>query len=351
MSGFSVEGLQIRGISTSVPKEEVSNFDYDLLSASEKKMLVKTIGVETRRVAQAGTTTSDLAIHAANKLFDKTGWERDSVDLLVFVTQSRDYYLPSVGVVAQNKLGLSSSCMAFDIGLGCSGYVYGLSVISSLLSSSNWKRAILLVGDVSTISCSYNDKSTYPLFGDAGSATFVENTGGNNKWIFDLNSDGSGEDAIKITHGCLRNIPDETSFIEKERGPGIKRADLHLSLDGLEVFNFSISTVPKSIKRFLEENDSPIEKMDYFVMHQANLLMNETIRKKIKASVEQTPYSIKKYGNTSSASIPLTITTELGELKNRKSKLLLSGFGVGLSWANAILENDEIPFLLINDYQ
>jgi len=349
MADFSVSGLQIAGIGCSIPKQEISNYDYDLLEESEKKLLVKTIGVETRRVASKGTTTTDLAIDAAEKLFVETKWDKESVDLIVVVTQSRDYYLPSVGPIVQDKLGLSTKCMAFDVGLGCSGYVYGLSIVASMLKGANWKRAILLAGDVSTISCSYNDKSTYPLFGDAGSATFIENTESGNNWIFNLNSDGSGEDAIKITHGCLRNLPNEESFIEKERAPGVTRADLHLALDGLEVFNFSITTIPKSIKQFLENYKLEQDNIDAFVMHQANLLMNETIRKKLKFTPDQTLYSIKKYGNTSSASIPLTICNNEGQI-DKGDNMLLSGFGVGLSWGNAYIELDEKPITMISDF-
>lgn len=349
MAGFSTKGLQIVGISCSLPKQELSNFDYDLLEEKEKKLLVKTIGVETRRVASSGTTTTDLAIDAAEKLFVKTEWQKESVDLLVVVTQSRDYYLPSVGPISQNKLGLPKTCMSFDVGLGCSGYVYGLSIVASMLKGANWKRAILLAGDVSTISCSYNDKSTYPLFGDAGTATFIENISENNLWSFDLNTDGSGEDAIKITHGCLRNIPSEDSFIEKERAPGVIRADLHLSLNGLDVFNFSITTIPKSIQEFLERNSINNDAIDAFIMHQANLLMNETIRKKLKISEDKTLYSIQKYGNTSSASIPLTFCYNQEQIKSQ-AKLLLSGFGVGLSWGNAYIELGNKPITIITDY-
>jgi len=348
MAFFSVEGLNIKGISTAVPTQSKSVLDYDLMSDSEKKMFVKTVGVENRRVAEEGVTSLDLGVHAANQLFQKIGWEKESVDLLVFVTQSRDFYLPSMGPLAQHKLGLSTTCMAFDIGLGCSGYVYGLSIVASMLKSSNFKRAILLAGDVSTISSCYSDRSTYPLFGDAVTATFVENSNANNKWSFELYSDGSGEEAIKIPYGGLRNLPTVDSFEEKERGPGIKRSDLHLALNGIDIFNFSVSKVPKSINDFLLKLGMQRDEIDYFVMHQANKLMNETIRKKVSFEIEKTPYSLKDFGNTSSASIPLTIVTELEVLKSKKSTLLLSGFGVGLSWANALVENDLIEYLLLS---
>jgi|TARA_R110000782_G_scaffold259894_1_gene350753 3-oxoacyl-[acyl-carrier-protein] synthase-3 len=349
MGFIDVEGIQIKGVSTVVPKQVVYNKNYELLTLSEREMLIKTTGIKQRRVANKSTTTSDLAIEAANHLFDKVDWKRTEIDLLVFVTQSRDYYLPSTAVISQHKLGLSTSCIAFDIGLGCSGYVYGLSIIASMLKSGNLEKAILLAGDVSTISCNYNDKSAYPLFGDAGSATFIEKTNKKNKWSFDLNSDGSGEDAIKITDGGTRNLPSEDSFILKQFEGGIQRNGFNLALNGIDIFNFSVTTVPKSIKNFLTIKETDIDSIDYFIMHQANLIMNETIRKKLKIDPEKIPYSLADYGNTSSASIPLTMAL-VESLKTNTSKLLLSGFGVGLSWGNALLENDAIPHLLINDY-
>jgi len=320
-----------------------------VLSLSERKMFIKTTGVENRRMAEKGTTTSVLAVQAANHLFKEINWQRDEIDLLVFVTQSRDYYLPSMGVIAQNKLKLATSCMAFDIGLGCSGYVYGLSIIASLMQNENMKKAILLAGDISTISCNYKDKSTYPLFGDAASATFIEKTSGDNEWSFELFSDGTGEDAIKINDGGLKHLPSKDSFKEKKYEGDIVRNGFNLSLKGMDIFNFSVTTVPKSITHFLNNKSITFNEIDYFVMHQANLIMNETIRKKLKVSPEKVPYSLKDFGNTSSASIPLTLTM-LEAIKQKESTLLLSGFGVGLSWANAIIENEAILYLLINDF-
>lgn len=344
-----IKGINIVGISAVVPQDIYSNFEYDLLSDAEKKMLVRTIGVEQRHVAGEGVTTSDLAIDAANKLFEKTEWDRGTVDVLVFVTQSRDYYLPSVGPIAQDRLKLPKSCMAFDVGLGCSGYVYGLNILASLLKANNLKRGILLAGDVSTISCSYNDRSSYPLFGDAATATFVEidNESGS-EVFFDLNSDGAGEDAIKIPAGGLRNKPSVEAFEEKKREDGNTRADFHLALNGVDIFNFSIGVVPKSVRSLLANFGLDIEDLDLFVMHQANLLMNETIRKKLKIETYKVPYSIRDYGNTSSASIPLTLSLE-DEIINKN--ILLSGFGVGLSWANAFLRNVTIPYLITSTYQ
>lgn len=349
MAQIEVEGIKIKGISTVVPSQSISNFDYEKISFSEREMLVRTTGIKNRRVANNGVTTSDLAIQAANHLFKETGWNRNEIDILIFVTQSRDYYLPSTAVIAQHRLNLPKTCMAFDIGLGCSGYVYGLSIISSLLNNANNKKSILLAGDVSTISCNYNDKSSYPLFGDAGSATFIEKSNEMNKWVFDLYSDGSGEDAIKIPDGGIRNLPSLTSFNEEVFDGDILRNRFNLALNGIDIFNFSVSTVPQSIIKFLNSQEVDQENVDYFIMHQANMLMNETIRKKLKFDKEKVPYSLKEFGNTSSASIPLTMCL-MDKKRFKNSRLLLAGFGVGLSWANAILEVDSIQYLLLNDY-
>lgn len=341
MARLNITGVRIAGIGATVPKEVVSNYDYELLLEKERAMLVKTIGVETRRVAPKYTTTLDYSCHAAEHLIEELGWNKEDIKLEVFVTQSRDYYLPSTAVLAQHKLGLPVDCMAFDIGLGCSGYTYGLSVIASLMKSSGIEKALLLVGDVSTVTNNYQDRSTYPLFGDSGTVTALE-LSGDDQWIFDLHSDGSGEDAIKIPHGGARNLISVESLEEKEDEGGNIRSAMQLHLDGLSVFNFSITTVPKSLKQFLSDCNVTPDDVDYFVMHQANKLMNETIRKKMKFAPEQVPYSIREYGNTSSASIPLTMIAELSEELKGPQQLLLSGFGVGLSWGHALISTNGV---------
>src|SRR5690606_38200160 len=220
--------------------------------------------------------------------------------------------------------------------LGCSGYVYGLSVLSSLLSASGLKKALLMVGDVSTATCSVEDKSTYPLFGDAGTVTALQFDKAASPITFSLNSDGSGFKAIIIEDGGIRNLASPESFVLKDVAKGIKRAGLNLALNGLDVFNFSVTEVPASLKEFLRKTESNTDSFDYFIMHQANKLMNETIRKKIGFPVEKVPYSISKYGNTSSASIPLTIVSELRDIVVKgETEFLLAGFGVGLSWGIA----------------
>ena len=347
MALMDIKHWRISGIAAAVPSNIVENSDYTALSTIEKKLLVKTTGIERKHVAEKNQTTSDLCEVAANKLLDRLSWNREDVDLIVFVSQSPDYYLPATAIILQDKLKLSSNCLAFDVGLGCSGYIYGLSIVASMISAGHLKKALLLVGDVSSSTVSSSDKSTYPLFGDAGTATAIEFSK-NSSGQFNMMSDGAGYETIIIRDGGIRNKVSKGSFDLKEVSQGISRCALDLELDGLEVYNFSVTKVPPLIKVLMEETKTTPEDYKYFVMHQANRLMNETIRKKLKFTEEQSPYSLKNYGNTSSASIPLTICSELSDkMDSKNQKVLLSGFGVGLSWGAVALNLDKITCLPI----
>jgi 3-oxoacyl-[acyl-carrier-protein] synthase-3 len=333
MAIFSIPRINLSGWSAAVPKNKVSNWEYTPLTPSERKLLVKTTGVEERRMAPKGMTTSDLCFVAAEQLLQELSWDKKDIQLVVFLSQSRDYYLPATAVILQDRLGLPKSCLAFDVGLGCSGYVYGLSIIGSLMATSGIKKGLLMVGDISTASCAYEDKSTYPLFGDAGTVTAMEYNEQAEPMHYNLNSDGSGYKAIMIPDGGVRNRVTEQSFEQKEYEGGIRRSNIDLALSGLDVFNFSVTAVPPSIYDLMAYLNSTTQDYDYFLMHQANKLMNETIRKKMTFAIDQVPYSIQQFGNTSSASIPLTMVTKLREeLSTKPLSLLLSGFGVGLSW-------------------
>jgi 3-oxoacyl-[acyl-carrier-protein] synthase-3 len=339
MAFFSIHNIRLQGIAAAVPKFEISNWDYDYISEKERKLLIKTTGIEKRRAVQnSGVTTADLGMAAAEKLLKETNTAKENIEILVFVSQTPDYLLPASSILIQNRMGLSKNCMAFDINLGCSGYVYGFSVISSLMSSGKMKKGLLIAGDISSISAEREDKSVYPLFGDAATATLLEYDEKADKMNFSLQSDGAGYEAIIVREGGLRKPYTVDSFKVEDKGNGIKRAPRNLELDGMEVFNFSVTEVPKNIEDFFKETATSHDTYDYFIMHQANLLMNETIRKKLKFPVEKVPYSLSKYGNTSSASIPITIVSELRDKLSAPANLLLSGFGVGLSWGTVSLK-------------
>ena len=343
MAFFSIKNISIKGIAAAVPKFEVSNWDYDFISEQERKLLIKTTGVEKRRVVKdSGVTTTDLGFAAAEKLLKETGTASEEIQILVFVSQTPDYFLPASSVLLQNRLGLSKTCMAFDINLGCSGYVYGLSSISSLMSIGKLKKGLLITGDISSQGAPREDKSVYPLFGDAATATLLEYDENAEQMSFSLQSNGSGAEAIIVREGGMRKPMTRESFNIEEKAPGVSRAPRNLELNGMEVFNFSVTEVPANIENFFRQTNTTVDSYDYFVMHQANLLMNETIRKKLKFPAEKIPYTLSKYGNTSSASIPLTIVSELRDKVFAPLSLLLTGFGVGLSWATVSVKTTNL---------
>lgn len=344
MAIFSISNVAMRGVAACVPANEVSNMDYELITEKERESLVKNIGVNKRRVRKDATvTTSDLCYEAAEKLITELGWEKKEIEMLVFVSQSPDYIIPNTSGILQERLGLSKSCMATDVKMGCSGYVYGLSTVASMVNSGMIKKALLLVGDISTCNTAYTDKSTYPLFGDAGTASAFEYDSGAPAIDFNLESDGAGYDAIIIPAGGLRNPMTEESFKLKNHGEGIERSDFHVALNGIEVFNFSLREVAPNIKKLAKKTGKEIQDFDYVIFHQANKLINRTIRKMIKMPEEKAPDSLRKFGNTSGASVPLTMVSEIREnLRQGETKLILSAFGIGLSWGTVFIETKDL---------
>jgi len=342
MAFLDIKRVKIAGLSVCVPKNTEENKDFPLLTKDEAEKLITATGIERRRKANPGICTSDLCFEAANQLIKDLGWNKNDIDCLVFVTQGPDYFLPATSCILQDRLGLNEECYTLDISSGCSGWVYGLSVISSLLSSGAMKKGLLLAGDVSCMN-SPKDKSTYPLFGDAGSVTALEFDPEAKGFQFHLGTDGSGYEAIIIPDGGARNLVNYDSFVMKEIAPGIERSRLHTALEGMDVFSFGISKVPETINKTLEHFSIDKEKVDYFVFHQANLFLNEKIRKKLELPKKKVPYSLKNFGNTSSATIPLTMITELKEkLQQEKLNFIGCGFGVGLSWATVDFETENI---------
>lgn len=343
MASFALNQVALRAVAAAVPRHVERNEDYALLSAAERALLVKTTGVRERRVAPRGLTTTDLCAAAASELLSRLAIPSEEIGLLLFVSQSGDYYLPASAALLQQRLGLGTGILAFDVGLGCSGYVYGLAIAGSLMRTCGFGKALLLAGDVSSIVASPEDKSTYPLFGDAGTATLLERTDAGPTWQFNLHTDGSGADAIMIPDGLNRNGVTANSFTPQDVAPGIRRNRLNLILKGPDIFAFALKEVPSSIESVLRDAAATMEAPDYFVLHQANRLINETIRKKLGIPEHKVPYSLDEFGNTSSASIPLTLVTRLRQqLAGGTHKLLLSGFGVGLSWGSVYLQATDI---------
>jgi len=343
MATFSVNNIAIKGISCCVPKNTERNIDLDILTQEEIQKFIDATGVEERRVVTKEICTSDLCCEAAEKLIKDLNWQKEEIEIVVFVSQTADYILPVSAAILQDRLGLSTNCIAFDVPLGCSGYVYGISIIASMMKATGIKKGLLLAGDTSSKLLSKSDKSTIPLFGDGGSATAFELDEKADNLLFDLGTDGSGYKAIMIPDGGSRNRINEDSLKVVNIEEGISRNACNLVLDGMDVFGFGISQAPKTVNKLIEKFEIDKDAIDHFVFHQANLMMNKMIVKKLKLPVEKVPYSLKGFGNTSSTTIPLTIVTELKEsLANNNKDLIICGFGVGLSWGTAKIKLDNV---------
>lgn len=308
MAFSRIKNARIAGISACVPRNIVDNSKSEIFSAAtDYERFFATTGIRFRRVASREQTSSDLCYSAAEKLLRELSWERSEIDLLIFVSQTPDYILPATACILQERLGLGQHCVSFDISLGCSGWVYGLSVIASMLSAGRFRKALLLVGDTVTKTKSSKDATTFPLFGDAGTATALEFDETATDLCFDLNTDGSNADAIMIQDGGFRNPFSEKSLVVEKKDDGGVRNNLQSYLDGASVFTFGISKPPKSIKFLLEKSGLAVDDVSRFFVHQANKMMNEKIRKKCGIPEEKYPYILESFGNTSSTSIPLSI--------------------------------------------
>lgn len=342
MATLVYENVGITAMSAAVPANVINNLEYtDFFTAEAAKQVVEKIGVYERRFAEPGVCSSDLCFAAGEQLLVDNNIDRDEIDLLVFVSQTPDYRMPATSVILQDRLGLNHDTIAFDLTLGCSGFIYGLAVIFSMLERSGLRKALLLDGETRSRIYSPKDRQAAFLFGDGGAVALIERSSGFGKSFFSMNSDGSKEDLIKMKAGGYR-FP-STAETLKERvvdENGNIRSDEHGYMNGSEVFTFVAKEVPANIRKILEFSKNDIPAIDYFVFHQANLFINTHLVKKLRLDPEKVPSTIGKYGNTSSVSIPLTMVSELkGKLDNKK--VLLSGFGVGMTWASCIINMDR----------
>lgn len=339
-----IEGVRIAGIRAVVPRERHSYVETPgIFTEEEARKLHATIGVYERRVLPRPWCASDMCRAAAEGLLAQLGWEPESVDVLIFVSQDVDYVLPVTAAVLQRHLGLSAGAACFDVTLGCSGFVYGVWMAGRLLGGSV-KRALVLCGDNSTRWLHPEDKATLPLFGDAGSATALELDPDAGPIRVALGTDGGGAKHIFVKAGGKRDclIPTDPPRSEAEMQRLYR--DARLQLNGAEVFSFTLRAVPGLIKEALADGGIGVDDLDFIVPHQANKMMLEHIRKKVACPPEKYIIDMEKFGNTSSASIPLAICSRLGgELAAGRQKLLMAGFGVGWSWGTVLADIGPIP--------
>ncbi len=336
--------VRIAGISVAVPKNSQKIIESEYQTESLRKRFVAATGIENRRICLPEQYVSDLAYAAADRLIDELGWERSEIDSLIFVTQTPDMPLPATACVLQNRLKLSQECSAFDVNQGCAGYPYGLHIAGCQLRSQGPKKAILIVGDTAgKINLPSRAATTAPLFGDAVSATALEWSENAAPMYFQFGTDGAGWDVI-MAHRPGGNPPmKKDKFLYEELPDGTIRVGGNFRLQGENVFNFSTRIAPDAVRNILSYSKQSVETIDYFVFHQANKMINDVVRKRLKLEPERVPSSLAQFGNTSSASIPVTMQLHCKEeLVSKPLSFILCGFGVGLSWATVHYQTDRI---------
>lgn len=342
MAILQYEGVGITALSAAVPRTVINNYEYtEYFPAEQVKEVVDKVGIYERRFADEDTCSSDLCFAAAEKLLNDNAIDRSEIDLLVFISQTPDYRMPATSILLQHRLGLSQSCVAFDINLGCAAFCYGLSVVYGMMQSGNIRKALLLDGETRSKVYSPKDRRSAFIFGDAGAAALIERNEKFGKSWFSLNSDGSRGDLIMIKGGGYRHPSSMETLTERVVDEyGNIRSDEQGYMRGGDVFKFVIVEIPRDIKKTLSIAGLTKDDLDYYVFHQANNFINSYIAKKMKLDTEKIPSTIAKFGNTSSVSVPLTIVSELRDKLDGQKNLLLSAFGVGMCWATGI-----VPFV------
>ena len=345
MAFLSIPNVAIKGMSACVPSCIEENKDVPLYTPEEAEKVIETTGVERKHIVTDGQTASDLCFRACEELLEKLSWERDSIDLICNVTQTSDYINHPNVFVLHDKLGLKNDCMSLDLYHGCPGWVVGLSTVVSLMSHGSIKRALLLDGD-NISSLQYGqDREGRPLFGDCGTATALEYDESASPMYFQTGTNSKDGEALIRKKGGFRQ---PYTLDEYQQEMGMRSGELSTDgiedlMDGMSVFSFGISTPPKSIKQLCDNYGLSLDKIDKLVLHQANKFMVQKIAKKLKVELDRVPFSLRDYGNTTSASIPLTIVSQCAnEYSTRHMKTLACGFGTGLSWASVYFETSGV---------
>ncbi len=334
----------INAISYYLPNKVLTNKDIseEFPEWSVDKISTK-VGINARHIADKDETAGDMAFKAAEKLFEEYNITKDKIDYLILCTQSPDYFLPTTACILQDKLGLSKKIGAFDFNMGCSGYIYGLGIAKGLIISEQAKNILLLTAETYSKYINKEDKSNKTIFGDGASATLISSTNlpfGLNFEImnFCYGTDGSKFDSLIVKNGAHRH-PIFDGKTQYDENGDYKYNDNNLYMDGKAIFNFTAFQVPPLIKETLEKNNLKIEDIDIFIFHQANKFMLETVRKRCEIPAEKFFIDIEDVGNTVSNTIPIAMYKAMIQKKYMPGKILLSGFGVGLSMAAVILKS------------
>lgn len=345
MAFLKIENVAIRGISACVPSKVEENKDLPFYAPGEAEQVMEATGIERRHVSTPNIAVSDLCFKAAEKLITDLGWEKDTIDLIGLATQNPDYLNHPTSFVVHEKLGLPESTMCIDFFHGCPAWVVSMSSVMAMMSNGYIKRAILLDGDTVSKNQKALDRESRPLFGDAATATALEFCAGAPIALFNIGSKSEDGMAIANTLGGYKNpYTLETLKHRLDMLSGVIPPDPAVShMDSMDVFSFAITKVPKAIKKLCSEFDIDVDHVDLLVLHQANKMIDEAIAKRMKMPMEKVPLSLKNYGNTTSASIPLTMVSESAEAyKNGKRRTLVCGFGTGLAWGVAYFETENL---------
>lgn len=336
MAVIKYKGVGITALSACVPRNISDNSELGyLIPESEIQKTVNSIGIHQKRFVDEDVTASDLCVKAAEQLLADNNIDKNSIDMLLFMSQLPDYRIPATAPIMQHRLGLPVTTAAMDLSLGCSGSVYSLSAAMAYASLNGINRVLLLVGDTLSKLVNKMDKVDAPLYGDAGTATLVEKVDDDFESVFILCSDGEGENAVKIKAGGGRHMTTAENLKEHVESDGSIISDNEVFMNGMEVFNFVMRRAPRSIKDLCEICSLDLGSVGNLILHQSNKFMTDFIARRIKYPLERVPYCLDRYGNTSAPSIPLTICSELRG--KELSDAIISGFGAGLSWGTAYI--------------
>lgn len=331
MAFYKSKGIKVAGMTCSVPHNRVTVESFsDVFGPEIPAKFSAGTGIKAMYKALPEQTASDLATAAAENLFERTGVDRGEIGLTILVTQSPDYRRPSSASVVQKRLGLPIDCSCMEINLGCSGFVYGLQTAMSMMESSDAHFGLLLLGETASKLVNPLDKSIVMMYGDAGAAILLEKTAEESSVTTLLRSDGDRFKSIILPAGGFRDMhPGHERFMCSD---GNERSLYDIFMDGTSVFSFSITDVPIALNDYLAYTGTSPEDYDLFVFHQANHFIIKQLMRKLRLPKDSVPLSLDRYGNTGGISIPLTLCDAYGGKESGVKKVLMCGFGIGLSW-------------------
>jgi len=331
----------IKALASYLPAAELTNEQLaEEFGDVEANVIWERTGIKVRRVASPDECASDLGVAAARHLFESGASSPEEIDFLLLCTQSPDYFLPTTACLMQTRLGLRTDCGAIDFNQGCSGYVYGLSLAKGMIETGAARNVLLVTADTYTRFINRRDRSVRTLFGDGAAATLISAQAAEEDLIgpFVFGTDGRGAEQLIVQAGGCRRPLDREALIESVDEQGNWRSSQNLYMNGPEIFNFTLRTVPQVMDELMEKSGLSLEEIDYVIPHQANKFMLERLQRRMKVAAEKFHIDLEQTGNTVSSTIPIAL--EGARRQGRLSagqRVALVGFGVGYSWAATIV--------------